>query len=95
MLDIHAAPAEFLNGTAPLNVTGFENHCNDARQDCVRASSPDSFMWFDELQYVLVALHEIAPVMLTACSPSEQTDRVIARNFVDVLAGTSRYATYW
>lgn len=26
---------------------------------------------------------------------SEQTDRVIARNFVDVLNGASKYATYY
>lgn len=27
--------------------------------------------------------------------PSEQTDRVIARTFVDVVSGSSEYATYW
>ncbi len=27
--------------------------------------------------------------------PSEQTDRIIARNFVDVLNGNSSYATYY
>jgi hypothetical protein len=26
---------------------------------------------------------------------SEQTDRIIAKNFVDVLGGTSKYATYY
>ena len=26
---------------------------------------------------------------------SEQTDRVIARNFIDVLNGASKYATYY
>lgn len=28
-------------------------------------------------------------------SASEQTDRVIARNFIQVLNGTSKYATYY
>jgi hypothetical protein len=27
--------------------------------------------------------------------PSEQTDRVIAREFVDVVKGKSKWATYW
>ncbi|TKA54230.1 hypothetical protein B0A49_12900 [Cryomyces minteri] len=27
--------------------------------------------------------------------PSEQTDRIIAKNFVDVIKGASKYATYW
>jgi hypothetical protein len=27
--------------------------------------------------------------------PSEQTDRVIAREFVDVVKGNSKWATYW
>jgi hypothetical protein len=27
--------------------------------------------------------------------PSEQTDRVIAREFVDVVKGGSKWATYW
>ena len=27
--------------------------------------------------------------------PSEQVDRVIARTFVDVTKGTSKWATYW
>jgi hypothetical protein len=27
--------------------------------------------------------------------PSEQTDRIIAKNFVDILDGSSKYATYY
>lgn len=30
-----------------------------------------------------------------ALHPSEQTDRVIAANFVEVVKGTSKWATYW
>lgn len=42
-------------------------------------------------------LHDVERVWFAdmRTSPSEQTDRVIARNFVDVLGGTSKYATYW
>ncbi|GAB7352044.1 hypothetical protein MBLNU459_g2554t2 [Dothideomycetes sp. NU459] len=75
--DIHAHPAQYLNGTAPLNVTGFDQHCNLTGGDCVRSADPDSFLWFDELH------------------PSEQTERVIARTFVDVVRGVSPWASYW
>lgn len=75
--DIYNHPSEYLNGTAPLSVTGFAHHCNLTRGDCVTASSPDSFLWYDELH------------------PSEQTERVVARNFVDVVEGNSTWATYW
>ncbi|EPS30391.1 putative carbohydrate acetylesterase [Penicillium oxalicum 114-2] len=67
--DVWHHPSVYLNGSAPLNVTGFA------------ADTPpgnwDSFMWYDELH------------------PSEQTDRVIAKQFVEVLAGRSEWTTYW
>ncbi|WPB01764.1 uncharacterized protein RHO25_006396 [Cercospora beticola] len=75
--DIYYNPALYLNGTAPLNVRGFDNQCNSTGGDCVRSDSPDSFLWYD-------ALH-----------PSEQADRVFAREFVEVVKGTSRWARYW
>jgi hypothetical protein len=71
LTDIYNNPANYLNGTAPLDVTGYVNVNGTANP------SPDSFMWFDELH------------------PSEQTDRVIAREFVDVVNGNSKWATYW
>lgn len=70
-------PSEYLNGTAPLNVTGYAHVCNTSGADCVLSSSPDSFLWYDELH------------------PSEQTDRQIARAFIDVISGRSKWATYW
>ena len=76
-LDIYNNPKKYLNGTAPANVTGFENHCDMMGMNCVRPQSPDSFLWYDELH------------------PSEQADRIIARNFVDVLKGRSKYASYY
>ncbi|KAK3115103.1 hypothetical protein LTR53_005880 [Teratosphaeriaceae sp. CCFEE 6253] len=77
MQDIHDNPAAYLNGTAPLNVTSTVNQCNVTGGDCVASTSPDSFLWYDELH------------------PSEQTERVVARTFVDVVKGVSGYATYW
>jgi len=50
--DVYHNPAAYLNGSAPLNVTGFEHHCNTTGADCAYVydnTSPDSFMWYDEL----------------------------------------------
>ncbi|KAI9870229.1 MAG: hypothetical protein M1830_004504 [Pleopsidium flavum] len=77
ILDIYTKPSSYLNGTAPANVTGFSHQCSVNGTMCTMDSSPDSFLWFDELH------------------PSEQTDRIIARNFVDVINGNSSYATYY
>ena len=77
MTDIWNHPADYLNGTAPLNVTGNINECDAAGENCKVAPNPDSYMWYDELH------------------PSEQTDRVIAREFVSVMGGESKWATYW
>ena len=77
MTDIINNPTEYLNGTAPLNVTGFSHHCSVTGTNCVASTSPDSFVWYDELH------------------PSEQTERIVAQNFVDVVKGTSKWATYW
>lgn len=77
MTDIYYNPANYLNGTAPLNVTGAVHECDATGMQCTTSTSPDSFMWYDDLH------------------PSEQTDRVIAREFVDVVKGKSQWATYW
>lgn len=77
MTDIYNNPKNYLNGTAPLNVKGIVNQCNVQGKNCVAATSPDSFEWYDELH------------------PSEQTSRVVAREFVGVLGGRSKWAKYW
>ncbi|KAF1976162.1 SGNH hydrolase [Bimuria novae-zelandiae CBS 107.79] len=70
--DMYYNPAEYLNGTAPLNVTGYVIGAGN-----ISLSDRDSFMWYDELH------------------PSEQVDRVVAREFVSVLGGSSKWAKYW
>lgn len=75
--DIYTSPSNYLNGTAPANVTSYINQCNINGTDCVKNPSPDSFLWFDPLH------------------PSEQTDRIIAQEYVGVLKGNSYYASYW
>ncbi|KAF2159214.1 carbohydrate esterase family 16 protein [Zasmidium cellare ATCC 36951] len=76
LTDIYNHPSLYLNGTAPLNVTGFIAQCTSSNP-CAGQTSPDSYMWYNNLH------------------PSEQTDRVIAKNFVEVVKGTSKWATYW
>ncbi|OOF92871.1 carbohydrate esterase family 16 protein [Aspergillus carbonarius ITEM 5010] len=77
ILDIYNNPTRYLNGSAPANVTGYDHHCNVAGTECYRLSSPDSFLWYDQLH------------------PSQRTDQIIAEEFVKVVRGESRWATYW
>ncbi|KAH7928796.1 carbohydrate esterase family 16 protein [Leucogyrophana mollusca] len=83
--DIYNNPHNYLNGTAPLNVTGCVKSCvynmNDKDSDpvCTTAEGTDrdSFLWYDELH------------------PSEQTDRIIAREMTAVMKGKpSKWATW-
>lgn len=77
MTDIYNNPSEYLNGTAPLNVTGVVHRCDSTGANCTTNPIPDSFMWYDDLH------------------PSEQTSRIIGREFVGVVNGISRWASYW
>jgi hypothetical protein len=75
--DIHSNPSKYLNGTAPLNVTGVVHKCDPQGANCTMADSPDSYMWYDEIH------------------PSQQTSRIVAKEFLSVLSGMSRWASYW
>jgi hypothetical protein len=75
MSDIWHNPSAYLNGTVPLNVTGYITGCTATT--CVSKSAWDSYMWYDVLH------------------PSEQTERIIAREFLGVVNGTSKWGTTW
>lgn len=77
MTNIYNHPAQYLNGTAPLNVQGADHLCYPRGANCTLSTNPDSYMWFDPIH------------------PSEQTSRVVAREFVKVMTGNSEYAQYW
>ncbi|KIV81975.1 hypothetical protein PV11_04121 [Exophiala sideris] len=50
--DIHNNPRLYLNGTAEPTVSDWSHHCSVAGANCVHRhnnTSPDSFMWWDEL----------------------------------------------
>ncbi|TBU30115.1 GDSL lipase/acylhydrolase [Dichomitus squalens] len=81
--DMFARPQLYLNGTAPLNVTGAVHACvfqlNESTSDpgvCTDATGTDqdSFLWFDELH------------------PSVQAERVVAKAISDV---THRRSENW
>ncbi|THV72794.1 GDSL lipase/acylhydrolase family protein [Aureobasidium pullulans] len=46
--DMYNNPSQYLNGTNPT-VTGYVNHCTTAGTNCVAASNPDSYLWYDPL----------------------------------------------
>ncbi|EIN06961.1 SGNH hydrolase [Punctularia strigosozonata HHB-11173 SS5] len=79
-MDMYNNPALYLNGTAPLNVTGSVVSCilqvNESTSDpgdctVAQGTDRDSFLFYDEAH------------------PSEQADRVLAREIAEVLNGTS------
>ncbi|KAG7452340.1 carbohydrate esterase family 16 protein [Guyanagaster necrorhizus] len=81
--DIYDNPAEYLNGTAPLNITGAVVSCvyteGGGSSVCTTAEGTDrdSFLWYDELH------------------PSEQADRIVARNIGSVARGEDNRWTTW
>ncbi|KAJ7595520.1 GDSL lipase/acylhydrolase [Mycena floridula] len=77
-------PANYLNGTAPLNITGAVNTCvflegGAQASPCVlvNGTDRDSFLWFDELH------------------PSEQADRMVAKQIAEVIEGKNNVWTTW
>ncbi|KAJ7471170.1 GDSL lipase/esterase, partial [Mycena galericulata] len=81
--DMFDHPAKYLNGTAPLNVTGAWDACVEplggGPLSCTIANGTarDSFLWTDELH------------------PSEQADRIVAREIALTLEGKgSQWATW-
>ncbi|KAH7890290.1 carbohydrate esterase family 16 protein [Phlebopus sp. FC_14] len=84
--DMYNNPQDYLNGTAPLNVTGCVNACVYGRDEstydlgvCTVAegTARDSFLWYDELH------------------PSEQSDRIVAREMTAVMKGEANRWTTW
>ncbi|KIX04773.1 uncharacterized protein Z518_05643 [Rhinocladiella mackenziei CBS 650.93] len=82
--DIYNSPGKYLNGTGVKkdgeSVWGYENHCNVNQTSCVKRENGTNPDGF---------------LWFDELHPSEQTDRLIARNFVEVLNGTSKYASYY
>ncbi|KAK7688808.1 hypothetical protein QCA50_008348 [Cerrena zonata] len=84
--DIIVHPGNYLNGTAPLNVTDAINACvfdvdepTNGPSFCTTATGTDkdSFLWWDEIH------------------PSEQADRVVAREITDAIKRKSDKWSTW
>ncbi|KAJ7826567.1 GDSL lipase/acylhydrolase [Mycena olivaceomarginata] len=81
--DIYDHPALYLNGTAPLNVTGCWDSCiapfGGGNLVCTvqNGTDRDSYLWADELH------------------PSEQADRIIAREIALTLEGKESQWSTW
>ncbi|KAF2104060.1 GDSL lipase/acylhydrolase family protein [Rhizodiscina lignyota] len=56
--DMWHNPSAYLNGTAPLNVTGFETYC-PANQTCT-IQNADSYLWYDEVHPSEQAFRKVA-----------------------------------
>lgn len=96
-------PSLYLNGTAPLNVTGAVNSCvfelRGTTADCVLVSGParDSFLW-------LVtptegnqprANYDWSIRRFDELHPSEQADRIVAREVAASIQGKKNRWTTW
>jgi len=82
--DVHSLITDIYNDptgylTAPANVTGQYYHCDPATGTICTSSSVSADHY---LWYD--ELH-----------PSQQTDKTIAKEFANVVKGSSKYATYW
>ncbi|KAF7419667.1 hypothetical protein PC9H_002259 [Pleurotus ostreatus] len=83
--DMFDQPSLYLNGTAPLNVTGASEACvfpldgEPGTPVCTTTlgADRDSFLWVDELH------------------PSEQADRIVAREIAEVIRGKANRWTTW
>ncbi|KAH9926275.1 GDSL lipase/acylhydrolase [Epithele typhae] len=81
-----AQPQRFLNGTAPLNVTGCAHSCvfapNERTSDpgvCTDAvgTDQDSFLWFDELHPSVQAERVVAKLIAAAIHRQPEADEFI------------------
>ncbi|KAH9926288.1 GDSL lipase/esterase [Epithele typhae] len=84
--DMFAHPERFLNGTAPLNVTGAVHSCvlqlNESTSDpgvCTDAvgTDQDSFLWFDELHPSVQAERVVAKLIASSIHREPSADRYI------------------
>lgn len=79
LTDVYHNPKNYLNGTAPLNVQGVSHVCNLQGGNCTTAGVKERDSY----------------MWYDPLHPSEQTSRIVAREFVSVLGGKSKWATYF
>jgi phospholipase/lecithinase/hemolysin len=47
--DVYNEPQKYLNGTDSANVQSWIDQCDVQGNNCTLKSSPDSYLWYDEL----------------------------------------------
>ncbi len=94
-------PSEYLNGTAPLNVTGAVLSCvypegSDNSSVCttVHGSDRDSFLWSARFA-TAVGTNLTFGYRYDELHPSEQADRIVAREVAQVARGEENRWTTW
>ena len=92
-----AHPGNYLNGTAPLNTTGAVNSCvfqpGASTGDCVEVNGTarDSYLWYVPKQ----TFSHPTLFRFDELHPSEQADRVVAKNIAEVIEGKENIWTTW
>ena len=97
-------PSVYLNGTAPLNVTGCVQPCvyalnaSTARPtSCtiVNGTARDSYLWYVWYLRIKMSTSNVATTRYDELHPSEQADRIVAREMAAVIDGQgSKWATW-
>lgn len=88
LTDIYNNPSRYLNGTAPPNVKSWVNQC----------ATNSTILTNGTVSNTTVCTREASPdsyEWFDTLHPSEQTDRVVAQEFVKVVHGTSNFAMYF
>ena len=88
-------PSQFLNGTAPLNVTGYQAHTNLTGGDLHLLPSPGMI---SILRVTSSLVNSVIDSFLwyDALHPSEQASRQVAREIVKTFNGSrSQYAKFF
>lgn len=102
--DMYKNPAQYLNGTAPLNVTGAVNSCvytlnqnTSTPGVCtlVNGTAADSYLWYVDILPAVTKIDVLIVIRYDELHPTEQADRIVAREFAATIEGKgSRWATW-
>ena len=102
--DMYNNPADYLNGTAPLNVTGAVHSCvfkegesTSDPGDCttVEGTDRDSYLWCVSIHPSAFPFFKGLAFRFDELHPSEQADRVVAKQISEVILGEDNKWTTW
>jgi len=79
--NIYYNPSKYLNGSHPLNVTGYDSHSNITGGDTVVSPNPDSFMWYDSLHFSQQIARQLAKEIVATLVGTSQYATYIGGKF--------------